>query len=186
MASQYLNNQRSEDLINNNVQQQLVISLLFYFPFVYSYCITHITIKYVDISLLKRGIARINKFYRFQNNFLQHRASQWSLFNDFYYYNILYWILLSVRGKLQIAHRWLILKSEIQVGLDGQLNWQAGTSQILQFVQNPRQSLVWQTHGTTFGGGDTTQKQAQLRLFKLGPGTLLIFHKSPAPTPIYM
>ena len=29
-------------------------------------------------------------------------------------------------------------------------------------------------------------KQAQLRLFKLGPGTVLIFYKSFAPTSIYM
>ena len=30
------------------------------------------------------------------------------------------------------------------------------------------------------------RKQAQLRLCKLGPGTVLIFYKSFAPTPIYM
>ena len=34
--------------------------------------------------------------------------------------------------------------------------------------------------------GDSEQKQAQLRLCKLGPGTVLIFYKSLAPTPIYM
>ena len=36
------------------------------------------------------------------------------------------------------------------------------------------------------GGGNIIEKQAQLRLCKLGPGTVLIFYMSLARTPMYM
>ena len=42
------------------------------------------------------------------------------------------------------------------------------------FIQNVHRDLSFQ------------EKQAQLRLCKLGPGTVLIFYKTLAPTPIYM